>query len=423
VTIPGSVTTIGDNAFRDCSSLTSVTMLGSNTTIIGNNLMALGNNAFREAYFVGHLVGTYTGTYNGSWARLSSDATLTSTIGTVDSSAGTIVAIPNGTTLVAFKAAIAPAAGATFEVYNADGTTVATDLASGYKVIVTAKDGTTTKTYTVTVNTLAVGTAVAAVDTKTITYTLTTGTFDAVAGIDITHWTLGGTDVANITPITTGGVALDVARKVATITVTNVIVDARNYTIAPAQDAFSAGFTAPVAATVSFRALAIGDHYQGGIVAYIFQSGIDSGYVAGQVHGLIAATADQSSGIVWAAVYQSTSVVGTLTTLGSGSANTDKIITQQTNAGITDKTTYAAGLAQVYNGGGYTDWYLPSKDELAKLYVMKVAGFGNFASAFYWSSTEDNYTFAKEQHFDSSGDQSAFLKNDTTPFVRAVRTF
>ncbi len=82
---------------------------------------------------------------------LSSDATLTSTIGTVDDNAETIVDIPYGTTVVAFKAAITPAAGASFEVYEANGSTLASDLASGYKVIVTAEDGSTTKTYTLTV--------------------------------------------------------------------------------------------------------------------------------------------------------------------------------------------------------------------------------------------------------------------------------
>ncbi|MFC5471287.1 S-layer homology domain-containing protein [Cohnella suwonensis] len=81
--------------------------------------------------------------------------TLTSTIGTV--SAGgtaneTLTNIPSGTTLAAFKAAITPATGATFEVYEGDGTTVATTLASGNKVIVTAQDGTTKVTYIVTLN-------------------------------------------------------------------------------------------------------------------------------------------------------------------------------------------------------------------------------------------------------------------------------
>ena len=92
---------------------------------------------------------TTTKTYTVT-VLLNSDATLTSTIGTVDDGASTITAIPYGTTLAAFEAAITPATGATFDVYEGDGTTVATDLATGYKVIVTAQDTTTTKTYTVT---------------------------------------------------------------------------------------------------------------------------------------------------------------------------------------------------------------------------------------------------------------------------------
>ncbi|QTH45177.1 S-layer homology domain-containing protein [Cohnella sp. LGH] len=95
---------------------------------------------------------TYTVTVDP--APPSSDATLTSSIGTVSTNgtaSETITAVPYGTTLSAFKLAITPAANATFEVYEADGVTVATSLASSYKVIVTAQDGTTRVTYTVTV--------------------------------------------------------------------------------------------------------------------------------------------------------------------------------------------------------------------------------------------------------------------------------
>ncbi|WP_165861243.1 S-layer homology domain-containing protein [Paenibacillus paeoniae] len=86
---------------------------------------------------------------------LSSAATLTSTIGTVSIGGTvneTIKNIPNGTTLAVFKAAITPAAKATFEVYESNGVTAATTLVTGVKVIVTAEDGTSKVTYTVTVN-------------------------------------------------------------------------------------------------------------------------------------------------------------------------------------------------------------------------------------------------------------------------------
>ena len=96
-------------------------------------------------------------------------------------------------------------------------------------------------------------------------------------------------------------------------------------------------------------AIAIGDFYQGGVVFYIFQSG-DTGYIDGETHGLIAAVADQSSGIPWVnSSYVTTGATGTA--IGTGADNTTTIISVQ---GATE-TSYAAGLARAYTGGGYTD--------------------------------------------------------------------
>jgi len=80
----------------------------------------------------------------------STDATLMFTKGTVDNALGTIAVDP-GTTLNTLKVFITPAAGATFEVYESDQQTLATDLVTGCVVIVTAQDATTTKIYTITV--------------------------------------------------------------------------------------------------------------------------------------------------------------------------------------------------------------------------------------------------------------------------------
>ena len=166
---------------------------------------------------------------------------------------------------------------------------------------------------------------------------------------------------------------------------------------------------------ISNSTLSIGDYYQGGKVAYILVSG-DPGYDAIVQHGLIAATADQSTGIQWNNGYSYTLTGATGTAIGTGLSNTNTIITSQ---GATS-TNYAAGLARAYTGGGYTDWYLPSQDELNKLYLNKTA-IGGFASFYYWSSTERDFSNAWYQYF-FIGSQFYQGKNNES-YVRAIRAF
>jgi len=165
----------------------------------------------------------------------------------------------------------------------------------------------------------------------------------------------------------------------------------------------------------------VGDFYQGGVVFHLFVPG-ETGYVLGETHGLIAAVEDQGIyGIQWYN-YSFVTTGATATAIGTGRANTDAIISAQ---GATE-TSYAAGLARAYTGGEYTDWFLPSKDELNQMYIKKstleaVSGFNAFTNTYYWSSTEHDSDDALMQLF-AIGYQTSTSKHYTND-VRAVRAF
>ena len=166
----------------------------------------------------------------------------------------------------------------------------------------------------------------------------------------------------------------------------------------PGTEVRSTSYTGPIITPFS-----IGQSYGGGIIFYLDGSG---------VHGLIAATIDQTVGASWGC--SGTLIGGTSTSIGTGQANTTTILASCSEAGK------AAWICNELVLNGYDDWYLPSKDELNQMYLNK-SSIGSFALGFYFSSSEYNADYAWRQELINGTQNYDFKSNNC--YVRAIRAF
>ncbi|PQB07850.1 hypothetical protein BST83_12320 [Polaribacter filamentus] len=257
--------------------------------------------------------------------------------------------------------------------------------------------GTYTITYTATDASGNVGTAertVTVVDTTAPVITVTPGTDTVEQG---STWTdAGATSDGGETVSVSGTVDINT---VGTYTITYTATDA-------------SGNVGTAERTVTVNPPpAIGDFHQGG---YIF-------YLDGNGGGLIAAPTDQSNA-PWGC-YGNTITGADGTAIGTGAQNTIDIELGCTTAGT------AADICANLTLGGYSDWFLPSKDELNLMYLKIGQGntstsgnVGGFVDNYYWSSTEYDYYSAWNQSF-TNGSQGYINKYNPYNSVRAVRAF
>ena len=249
----------------------------------------------------------------------------------------------------------------------------------------TSTSSTTTTTTTIAPTTTTTTTTVAPTTTTTTSSTSTTTTTTTITPTTTTTTT--------VAPTTTTTTSSSTTTTTTTITPTTTTTTT---TIAP----------------IPPGTYTIGESALGGKIAYILQPG-DPGYDAASEHGFVVNSSDVNYSL-WGC--DSTSIPGADgTAIGTGNQNTIDIVAGCPTLGI------AARVCSDLVEGGYSDWYLPSKDELNKIYINRGL-IGTFTSANYWSSSEVSFSTAWEQSFIIPGTQTIRSKSFSN-YVRAIRSF
>lgn len=126
---------------------------------------------------------------------------------------------------------------------------------------------------------------------------------------------------------------------------------------------------------------------------------------------LIAANSDIYIAIDWG--HHGTEIIGTDTAIGTGLANTSII------ANLSGYTAAVACNDLLLDG--YSDWYLPSKDELSALYSGRTYVSELDTQNNYWSSSQYNSYCAYMQYF-LTGVQSPLGATNKSYKIRPIRT-
>jgi hypothetical protein len=177
------------------------------------------------------------------------------------------------------------------------------------------------------------------------------------------------------------------------------------------------GSDTPIPTPIPTPPYSVGDFIHGGIVFYVDETG---------EHGLVCAKTDQSTNAPWSmGVY--IGIGANEEGLYKGMENT--IAAVETESSPTTAPNVCYNLEITEGGITYSDWYLPSKDELslinqnyAVINTTATANGGDVFYSWYWSSTEDG-NYAWLQYFLEDNSSKLKLHKETQICVRAVRRF
>ncbi len=146
-----------------------------------------------------------------------------------------------------------------------------------------------------------------------------------------------------------------------------------------------------------------------------------AGYYFGTLNGyeLICAPITGQSSKSWADTYNVAVFTPGADSLTNGYQNTLDMI-----ADTASENHQAANFVVGLTIGGFTDWYLPAKDELNLLYLNRIAleaaGSGSFTEGYYWSSSQANNSFDAWRQALIGGWQHDGNKS-TVGSIRAIR--
>lgn len=173
--------------------------------------------------------------------------------------------------------------------------------------------------------------------------------------------------------------------------------------------------------------VSVGEPYQGGVVAHIFEPG-QKGYVQGKKTGIIIAPEEEVFLSQWGC--QGRAVEGTSREVGFGRLNTERVLAfhdalpdyynNPTQCHPANNGTVAARVSINFNLGGFNDWFMPSQEEMNYLYKNRDK-IGGFSTVEHWSSCESNASDACVMSF-VTGELLSKPKSEVLN-VRVIRFF
>lgn len=192
-----------------------------------------------------------------------------------------------------------------------------------------------------------------------------------------------------------------------------------NYTLTSTSQILSVPYSLYSERSKTLHKHYIGEMFGGGIIFYVYND------LNGEEHGLIMSLEDLSENQPWSNVIADSTIDSK--SLWDGQKNTISIINQRNHSNS------AALLCRNYVGGGHSDWYLPSIDEMSLIFnsrfeINRIVNSDALPETkelksfnYYWTSTEAFPNTAWVKYF-AVGTNNTIGKGAGYS-VRAIRKF